>query len=262
MTLRLGITTEFTTGTAGQVGDTACWTYNNAEKWDGTSRVVGLAHGHGTGSQLGGSQFDQNTGAGLTAIALARAGYIVVAPDMGGGATWGNATARDRLRSAVLAAQTRGGKSGKYGLGGWSMGCAAVLNLAKQHPTEVSAMWLWAPITDGDFVHSTAGHTPLANNASWTTEYETAFTNYAGSAGFRIWDEAATTFHNLGPKIRIAHATNDSVVPYSCSTSFVTSANDANVDLYSTSLTGDHTALFANVPDHAILEFYGSATWT
>jgi dienelactone hydrolase len=261
--LRRGIRTEYSIGTAGQAGEAAVWTYNVGELWDGTSRLVIALHGHGTAGQDNFTplQFNQNVGPGLVPMALALTGrYVVLGIEAAGAVSWSKPAVMDRIDAAVTAARTRGVKTGKYGLLGWSMGGLEVANKIKRDHANIAVAWTWSPALDLDYIHSTAGHVPIANNAGWTTEVETAFGTWAASAGYRVWDEPAS-YQGLGVPWRIAHATDDSVIPQSISTSFVAAVADADISMRTPNITGDHTMLFANVPDAEVVAFYDAGRW-
>lgn len=258
---RTGIRTEWTTGTAGTGGETAAWTFNNEEKWNGQSRLVIALHGHGTVNATTPLTFGQNVSAGLAAMKLASTGrYIVCSIEAAGAASWSKPAVLTAINAAVTAARARGAKTGKYGLLGYSMGGLACANQLKRDAANIAAVWTWAPAIDLDFVYSTGGHSPIANNATWTTEVNTAFGSYAATAGYRVWDEPAT-YAALTVPWRIAHATDDSVVPYSISSTFVAAVNTPYVTLRSPAITGDHTGLFSQVPDDEVVRFFDSATW-
>lgn len=254
---RKGIRTEITVGSAGTSGESACWMYNSGELWDGTSRLVVALHGHGGDS----SQYNQNVASGEGPMALARTGrYVVLAIDAGGVSAWSSPTAMADIQSAVTAARNRGVKSGKYGLLGWSMGGLTVANKIKRDAPNIAAAWTWAPAIDLDYVYSTAGHVPIANNASWTSEVNSAFGSYAATAGFRVHDEPAS-YQGLGVPWKIVHATNDSIIPQSVSTSFVAAVNDPHISMRTPDVVGDHTNLFQYISDAEIVAHFDSGSW-
>jgi S-formylglutathione hydrolase FrmB len=78
---------------------------------------------------------------------LAGAGYTMVSADMGGVATWGNATAIARISSARTYIQTLAGVSaGKVVLVGQSMGALNALNWARANPTLVHCVIALIPV--------------------------------------------------------------------------------------------------------------------
>lgn len=254
-----GIVTEFTIGTAGTAGEAAVWTYNIGEQWTGTSRLVICLHGHDTTANLGALQFGQNPTVGLVPMALARTGrYVCLSIQAAGFASWSKPAALTAINSAVTAARTRGVKSGKYGLLGYSMGGLETANQLKRDAANIAAAWTWAPAIDLDYVYSTNGHSPVANNATWTSEVDAAFGSYAATAGYRVWDEPAT-YAALTVPWKIAHATDDSTIPYSISSTFVSAVNTPYVTLLPT--TGDHIGLFPTVPASDVVSFFDSASW-
>jgi hypothetical protein len=206
-------------------------------------------------------QFAQNTGAGAAPMALARTGrYVICSIEAAGPVSWSKQAAVDAAVNAVTAARTRGVKTGKYGVLAWSMGGQIAANLLKQQHANIAGMWTWSSMLDLDWAHSTAGHNPIANNGTWTTEIETAFGSWAASAGYRVWDEPAT-FQGLGVPWKVCHATDDATVPYSVSSSFVANVNDSNVTMRAPAVTGDHLGLFQNVDPSEVVGFFDSLSW-
>jgi dienelactone hydrolase len=260
---RRSIRTEYTSGTAGTPGEFATWTYNAGEQWDGTSRLIICLHGHGQPGQdaIGSLAFNQNTGPGAAPMALARTGrYVICSIQAAGSAAWSKQAALDAINAAVIAARKRGVRPGKYGIIGWSMGGLTLANQVKRDFANIAAAWEWCGAKDLDFVFSTAGHVPSSGNATWGTEATAAFGSYAASAGFRVWDEPAA-YRNLGVKWKICHATNDSVIPYSISADFVAAVADPNVSLRAPDVLGDHTGLFAYIPDDEVVAHFDSGVW-
>ena len=253
---RLGITTEFTTGTAGTVGETACWTYNIGELWDGTSRLIVALHGHGSVSNVGALQYNQNTGSGKATMALARTGnYVICSIEAAGPQSWSKPAALTAITSAVTAARARGVKTGKYGLLGWSMGGLETANQIKRDSANIAAAWTWAPALDMDYNYTAGGGT-------WTAEINTAFGG-STSAQYAGYNPAAdyVSYRGLGVKWRICHATDDGTIPQSVSTGFVANVNDASITMRTPNITGDHTQLFANIPDAEVVAFFDAAAW-
>lgn len=261
--MRFGIRTEWTTGTAGTAGETAAWTFAMDERWDGTSRLIIALHGHGTQDNTGPLVFAQNTSSGSAAMALARSGrYVACSIQANGAASWSKPSVMTAINNAVTAARTRGVKTGKYGLLGWSMGGLETANQIKRDSANIAAAWTWAPALDMDYNYSTSGHTPVANNATWTTEINTAFggSTAAQFAGYNPTADFAS-YRALGVPWKVCHATDDGTVPQSVSTGFVTAVNDASITMRTPDITGDHTNLFANVPDAEVVAFFDSASW-
>lgn len=260
---RPGVVTEMTTGKAGVATESEVITYSSGELWDGTSRLVIALHGHGTAGQDAAmpQQFNQNVGSGAAAMALARTGrYIVCAIQADGAVSWSNPRVMLAINSAIKALRARGAKPGKYALLGWSMGGLEVANRIKRDAPNIAAAWTWAPAIDLDYVFSTAGHTPAAGNATWTTEATTAFGTYAASAGYRVADEPAA-YRGLGVPWKIVHALDDAIIPQSISTSFVAAVNDPNITMRTPDVTGGHTDLFSSIPDSEIVAFFDAGKW-
>lgn len=211
---------------------------------DGTHPAVLCCHGHGGDS----GQFQPfgKTGSspGWHAWNLAMAGYLVLAVDHGAAphAEWSNQSAMDRLTDAYNYAMAQGAKPGKVGLFGWSMGGLTALNWIKRNPTLAACAWLWAAVTDLDWARL---------NSSWGPEITTDYPS--GSAGFNVHDEP-TSWRGVCP-ITFAHADDDSVVPPSLTDTFVSAVADPKVKKRSVP-TGNHTALFTQVPSAETIAFF------
>lgn len=225
--------------------------YNPAEKFDGTSRLVIALHGHnGTASQLA----QNHAFVGRHAAALVRSGrYMVLAVSAGGGVAWSNPASQTSIAAGVTYGASRGAKSGKYGLLGYSMGGFTALNRVKRDAANVAGALLWAPLTDLAWANS--------SNGAWATEIATAFGSYAATAGYRVSDEPAT-YSATNVPIRIVHATDDATVPYSQSTSFVAATSSPNITVRTPAITGGHTGLFKNVSDEETIAFFDSLSWS
>lgn len=179
--------------------------------------------------------------------ALTDYGYAVLSIDAGGTTTWGNSTSVTAVTNAVGYLNTTVGASNtKVGFLAWSMGGTVALNWIKRNTSQTGCVWLWAPCTDLDWAHS---------QGTYTSEVNTAYSgNYTtNSVGYKVADEPAS-WRNVAP-IRIAHAADDTTVPQSQSSNFVTSVNDSKVTFRPVS-SGGHTGLFANVPTSEVIAFF------
>lgn len=257
-----GVRSEYGVG-AIATGEDYILHYSTNERFDGTSRLIVATHGHG-GSAAHLQQNAAFNGRPLFAAVSAdrfRAGprYMVLGINAAGPATFGSQASVNAVLAAVTYGRARGARTGKYALCGYSMGGGIALNAVKQDYTNIAGALLYAPLSDLDWAYSTTGHTPKANNATYTSEINTAFGSYAATAGYRIWDEP-TSFRN-GVPLKICHATDDGTVPYSLSTSFISNVNRSYVALRSPDITGDHTGLFANIPDAEVVAFFDSLSW-
>ena len=214
---------------------------------NGAGKGILAQHGHGADAL----QFTAATDTiGDHASKLADAGFAVLAGDEAGGASWGGAAAMTAMDDLYAYLQTGPSKcrSGRVGLFGWSMGGLVALNWMKRNPTKVGCVWLWSPVTDLDWART---------QAAWTAEVNAAYGgDYSTSGGYRVHDEPAS-FRGIAP-IRIAHATDDAVVPFAQSQAFVTAVNDPEVSLHSTSLVGGHTDLFRHVSASDISDFFAA----
>lgn len=223
--------------------------------------IMGL-HGHNGGSD----QFLQNASAlGAHMKALADAGALILAGDVGGVATFGTdacMTAITALYNGLIA--TGMAKGPKVGIVAWSMGGHNALNWVKRNPTKVAGVQLWTPLTDLDFFHATAGYTPAYSPGSvaagaFAAEIDTAYggsANYAAnSVGHRVRDEYAS-WAGLGIPIKVFTAVDDNVIPVGQSRDgFVAGVNDPNVTFRSVP-SGSHTGLFDQVPVSETIDFW------
>lgn len=234
------------------VGEDYLLHYNPSERFDGTSRLIITTHGHsGTASQW----LQSHTFIGRHACALVRTGrYMVLAVSAAGGTAWSDPAALSSITAGVTYGHTRGAATGKYGLMGYSMGGLTVFNRIKRDAANIAGAMVWAPLTDLTWAHSGV-------NGTWTTEIETAYGSWAASAGYRVADEPAT-FHSLSVPVNIVHATDDSVVPYSQTTSFLSAVNNPLFTLRKPDVTGDHTGLFQNTTDLETLTFFDNLAWS
>lgn len=234
--------------------------------YQATRRSIVIPPGHGNGGR--GYQ-PPNTGFEF-ARALAEAGFAVYTIDAGGVATWGGPAMQTALGNAVNHMLSLFGGT-KVGLLGYSMGGLGTLNYIKRNPTLVAGAYFLEPVTDLDWVHSTAGYTPPYDisgvgvvQAVWNTEAETAYSATSAtwatqSAGYRVHDEPQT-FRGLCP-MTFAHATDDTVVPSNATVAFVQAVNWSTVTLRAGTLTGNHTGIFTTLPAHELVDFYDSLTW-
>lgn len=224
---------------------------SSAEAWDGRSRLIIAAHGHGGGAEQWAPSF---TGLGVHAAALVLTGrYVVVAIDAGGPTSWGNAASMTAVADARTWAVGRGARAGRYGLAGYSMGGAVALNRLKRDAANVAGAMLWAPLTDLGYANTV--------NPSWSAEITAAFGSWAATAGYRIADEAASTYADPSlPPVRIVHATDDATVPYSQSTAFAAAAG-ARVAVRSPAITGGHVGLFTETPVAETVAHFDGCAW-
>jgi alpha-beta hydrolase superfamily lysophospholipase len=228
----------------------------------GSARGIILLHGHGADAMT----WQVGTGIGDFAQSLAAAGFLIQSIDAGGPSAWSNSSSMTAITNAYnRLVGSLGAASGKVGIMGWSMGGLAGLNWMKRNPTLVGGAWLWAPCTDLDWAHRTSGYTPAYSyftaGSSYQAEIDTAYGgNYNTNAiGYKVYDEPAS-WRAVCP-IKIAHATDDTTVPYAQSSSFVANVNDALVSMRSPDVTGGHTGLFNNVETSEVVSFFESATW-
>lgn len=191
----MSIKTEYSLGTYA-AGEGQYLIVNKETPRDGTRRGILCLHGHGADATVFTPGAQSNTFAvGNHARALAEAGFIVLSIDAGGPAPWAN----DPSMTAITAAHTwltgaGGAKTGVVGLVAWSMGGLNAFNWAKRNPATVSAMELFAPVTDLDYFHGLAnfqtdidiaysGQTTTASG-SGTVNSTPSAVNVASTSGF------------------------------------------------------------------------------
>lgn len=149
----------------------------------------------------------------------------------------------------------------KIGMMGWSGGGGGALVWAKQNPTKVTRAYLFAPLTDQDWMYQLAGYTPAYNTGGITpaaaraTEMDTLFSGNYGTNGngYRIRDEYAS-WRGLGIPIRCVHADNDATLPVGATTAFVAGVNDADVTQRALA-TGGHQCQ-PSIPTSETLGFF------
>lgn len=89
-------------------------------------------------------------------LALCRAGFVIVAPDLGGTHTWGNDTVVSRIESARQFLVSLGCNQ-KVCLVGTSMGGLNSLNYTRAYPSRVAALIALIPAADLEMLRDTHG---------------------------------------------------------------------------------------------------------
>lgn len=143
--------------------------------------------------------------------ALAMAGYIVLAGDLGGTTVWGSPTAQSRLTSLKTYGQgTLGAKAGPVGLLATSMGTPAILNWAKNNLSSAACAAASVALPDLGYEY--------ANNVNgYAAEISTAHGGAPSSANDPMQNTAA-----LAPlPMKMWFANNDAVAPTARAQAFV-----------------------------------------
>lgn len=226
-----------------------------------TVRLVMAFHGRNSDS----TGFSQtNFGPHTSLIGLVATGrYLVCSIDGSSYTNWGG----PGLVSAAAAAQTwvRSAfslRATKYGIDAWSMGGVGAANVLKRDAANIAAVWTWAGAVDLDWAYSTVGHSPQAGQPAYATEIDAAYGSYAATAGYRIWNEATTTYRAINVPWMLAHATDDATVPISVRDTFVANAANSKITSYTPAITsGGHTALFGAVPNQRFIDHFDSGSW-
>lgn len=213
-------------------------------KMNGTVPAIVCCHSHNATLDQYTPGVQTDVDPGWHTWMLAQSGYPLFAVEHGGLAGWSNQAVMDRMDDAYAYAIAQGAKAGRIGLMAWSMGGLTALNWIKRNPTKVACAWLWSPVSDLDWARTA--------QAAWGTEISAAYPT--GSAGFNVHDEPQS-WRGLGIPIRIAHATDDTVVPSSQSDAFVAAVNDPLVTKRDIAI-GGHTDLFRHVPESETVQFF------
>lgn len=170
---------------------------------------------------------------------LAGSGFACLGLDAGGPTNWGGPACMAALDSAYAAISRS-----QVIILAESMGGPGALNWTKRNASKVQQVVLLDPVTDLAWAYGLAGYTPAYASfapGAWTSEINAVFTNWAGTAGYRVYDEYAT-WRGLGVPITVISDTADTVVPPASRDAFVAGVNDPLVTLYTPSPTGGHVA--------------------
>lgn len=214
---------------------------------DGTAPGILCFHAHNADISVFMPGLPTDTDAGAHAAMLAQAGFIVLAIEAAGIAAWSKQAAMDRADDAYAFLTDPAGKirarPGKISIMGHSMGGQTSLNWIKRNLNKVNGAWLWAPVTNLDWART---------QFNWGPEIAAAYPS--GSAGFNIHDEPES-WRNIGIPLRLAHATDDAVIPSSHTDAFVAAVNDPLVTKRPVA-TGGHIGLFEQVPESETTAFF------
>jgi pimeloyl-ACP methyl ester carboxylesterase len=149
---------------------------------DGTRR--GVVYCHGAGASTSGL-IGANTANQYALIQAIGAAFPTVVCDLGGTATWGNATVQARIDAAWTWLQTAYGvKTDKVLLAGFSMGNLAAFNYAIANPTKVAAIAGFLPASDlADFYTNNRGGYQAAIGTAWSVTYPADLPGSANPTG-------------------------------------------------------------------------------
>jgi alpha-beta hydrolase superfamily lysophospholipase len=194
---------------------------------------------------------------GNAAAYLADNGYAVAAVNMPP-TSWGNIDAVQALSDAYSFIHDFGVYPLKYGFVGFGTGGTAVLNfILNQAYSVVAGAYLWSPVTDLYWAH--------LQDPDWQNEIDDAYGDFPNDAdGFTIAGNIQD-FRDIDITlpITLAHPTDDPVVPYQLSTSFVAAVDRPDVQMRTPDFTGGHDSYVTAVTGPELLEFFETqANWS
>lgn len=153
--------------------------FNKYTRFDGTEPVVIGFHGHsGTGLAMGVPFLPF----GVQLVEMARHGFIVVSIGAGGIAGWPSPIVEQIILNAYTWATSPrldpdfatglGGKPGKVGVYGYSMGGGNAITFAKNHPDKVAACMVLAPAISLDefYTGSTLAEIDILFASAWANK--------------------------------------------------------------------------------------------
>lgn len=198
-------------------------------------RPIICQHGHG-GDYL---QIEQGRAFAGHPEYWADRGYVVGCISTGD--QWASAAAMTALTNLANYLNNTVGAAGKIGMAGWSMGGLHVMRWYLENPTRVAVGWVVSPALDLDADEA---------NASWTAEIDAIYggthSSYLTQGSPRSPRNNVASFRG-GPKWQIVHATDDTIIPYSNSTGFISAVNDPAVTMRSPDITGNHQGGLINI---------------
>jgi len=204
-------------------------------------RGIIACHGHG-GSSV---QIAQGEAFAGHPEFIADQGYLVACistTDL-----WLNPTAMGRITDLYNFMLAQGIDGPKVGLLAWSMGGGHALRWLIENPTKIAAGFLCSPLTDLQWAYDT--------NVTWAAELDAAYNTFASAnAAARSPINNVATFRG-GPKILIAHATNDATLPYTQTTTFVNTVNDPSIILRQPDILGNHQGGLTQIKPSESWEF-------
>lgn len=177
-------------------------------------------------------------------------GYVVGAISTGD--TWAQSAGAMDPISNLVAYMRSIGVSGKLGLTGWSMGGLHALRWTLENMAQVAVGWVVSPAQDLDWDEA---------HAPWTAEIDALYggsnATYLAQGSPRSPLNNAAAFRG-GPKFQIAHATDDSTIPYSSSVALVNAVGDGTISMRQPDILGDHQGGLINVPPRESWEWLRS----
>lgn len=200
--------------------DSAVVMFNKRTKFDGTEPVILAFHGHGGN---GASMATADPYFAHELMELARVGWIVVCPDIGGGTGWPSPLIETIITACYTWATSAhdpavvdfsdglGGKPGKVELYGYSMGGGNAVTYSHNHPDRVAACIAINPAINLDvfaspeidmlyaaFRATKTGGTQTINAVASTTQWSDTSGMPAAGFAVRLGSSGFSVFHYTG----------------------------------------------------------------
>jgi alpha-beta hydrolase superfamily lysophospholipase len=214
--------------------------YDRTYKPNGTMR--GVIHCHG----LNGQAWHPVNFPEPVQDEMARRGHMVMCPDLGGTATWGNDTAQQKITDAITYLNANGGvKPGGVLLWAGSMGTLAALNyLRGAGAASVAAVAVGLPAVDLVDLHDNAVARGITV-ASVEGAYGGSLTAYNATRVAHNPSENAAAYASLRSKVRLWYADDDTTVIPARVTAF---AQATGITAVSMGSTGGHVFAASYAP--------------
>jgi pimeloyl-ACP methyl ester carboxylesterase len=146
--------------------------------WAGAKYGVAAFHGHGGAAANAWTFGYQSFSPQSHWRVLAESGYYGMGPDLEL-PNWGDPQSVRTMDDVYTYMTATMGCDARIFLFGYSMGGLSSLAWALRNPSKVAGIVLFAPATDLDYFHSTAGYAPsygLAGDTNWSAEIDVGFT--------------------------------------------------------------------------------------
>lgn len=203
---------------------------------------------HASGGSAAGAAKPARRGEHVLLRRLAKAGFFVIAPDLGGpSCTWGNDLSVDRIERVARYLECRWGIAGPLLLLGTSMGATDMFRFAADHPEAVAALVAVTPVCDLEALRAIGADDLQTNiDASWGVRFPEPLPAGANPAD---WP------HRLrGVPLVAYYASDDPLIPTRSVVEFAGAAGGRAVDLG----PRGHAGSVAAVPVRDVARFFRS----